>query len=314
MKKILALGVGVFALSGCALPMPLQVASWALDGISYLVTEKSVTDHGISLVAEKDCALFRGITEGAVCREWGDSETETLVADAGEKKTAPIGPVRVGFTEHAVSNMPPLNTKIAEAMPDVESLAKFDTASIYPASIRSTPERPLGTLFRPKNFSPISSQMNALKVQARVKSGPASKSLLTLAVTESIDMPVLPQRVLAKVRLVANASREPTAGIYYVIGSFRNYGKAHDLVGRYEQLVPEVLAAKLSGVPVFRVVVGPVSKGQERAVHRLVVDSGLHDSWALRVSPGDWLLAHQGIDRNRQIQSSSGEELARVLR
>ena len=314
MKKILALGVGVIALGGCALPMPLQVASWALDGFSYLVTEKSVTDHGISLVAEKDCALFRGITEGAVCREWDDSETETLVADAVEKDPASTEPVRDGFTEHAVSNIPPLNTKIAETMPDVETLAKFDTASIYPASVNSTLERPLGTLFRPKTVSPKSLQVSALKVQSRMKSSLASKNSLTLAVTETIDMPVLPLRVPATVRMVANASREPTAGIYYVIGSFRNYGKAHALVGRYEQLVPEVLAAKLSGVPVFRVVVGPVSKGQERAVHGLVVGSGLHDSWALRVSPGDWLLAHRGIDRNRQIQSSSGEELARALR
>ena len=314
MKKTLALGVGVIALGGCALPMPLQVASWALDGFSYLMTEKSVTDHGISLVAEKDCALFRGITEGAVCREWDDSETETLVADVGEKKTASVGPVRVGFTEHAVSNISPLNAKITETMPDVETLAKFDTASIYPDSLKSTPERPLGTLFRPRTFSPISSQVNALKVQARMKLSPASKNSLTLAVTETIDMPVLPQRVPATIRSVANASREPTAGIYYVIGSFRNYGKAHALVGRYEQLVPEVLAAKLSGIPVFRVVVGPVLKGQERAVHSLVVNAGLRDSWALRVSPGDWLLAHRGIDRNRQILSSSGEELARALR
>ena len=314
MKKILALGVGVVALGGCALPMPLQVASWALDGISYLVTEKSVTDHGISFVAEKDCALLRGITEGAVCREWDDGETETLVADAGEKKPSRIKPVRLGFTERAVSNVPPLNTKIAETTPDVEPLANFDTASIYPASLESTPDRPLGTLFRPETLFPNSLKVNALEAQARVKLNPASKNSLTMAVTESVDMPVLPPRVPATVRVVANASREPTAGIYYVIGSFRNYEKAHALVGRYEQLVPEVLAAKLSGVPVFRVVVGPVSKGQERAVHRLVVDAGLRDSWALRVSPGDWLLAHRGIDRNRKIQSSSGEELARALR
>jgi len=44
--------------------MPLQVASWALDGISYIMTEKSVTDHGISVVAQKDCAVWRGVTAG----------------------------------------------------------------------------------------------------------------------------------------------------------------------------------------------------------------------------------------------------------
>ncbi len=55
-------------LAACALPMPVKIASWALDGIAYLTTEKSVTDHGISLVAQQDCALWRGITGEQICR------------------------------------------------------------------------------------------------------------------------------------------------------------------------------------------------------------------------------------------------------
>ena len=55
-------------LGACAMPMPLRVASWALDGIAYLTTEKSVTDHGISLVAQQDCALWRGVTGEQICR------------------------------------------------------------------------------------------------------------------------------------------------------------------------------------------------------------------------------------------------------
>lgn len=54
--------------SACTVPMPLQVASWAADGIAYLTTEKSVTDHGLSLVAGKDCALWRGIKGEEICR------------------------------------------------------------------------------------------------------------------------------------------------------------------------------------------------------------------------------------------------------
>ena len=60
MKKTAALGVttvlgaGALLVTGCAVPVPLQVASWALDGISIITTEKSVTDHGISIVAQQD--------------------------------------------------------------------------------------------------------------------------------------------------------------------------------------------------------------------------------------------------------------------
>jgi len=60
--------------------MPLQVASWALDGISYVMTEKSVTDHGLSAVVQKDCAVWRGVTEGELCRDWGGGQGTVLAA------------------------------------------------------------------------------------------------------------------------------------------------------------------------------------------------------------------------------------------
>jgi hypothetical protein len=78
-------------LSGCALPLPFQIASWALDGISYIATEKSVTDHGISIVAQKDCALLRVVQGDDICSTYDDSGTiavaETGNADSPDKIT-----------------------------------------------------------------------------------------------------------------------------------------------------------------------------------------------------------------------------------
>ncbi|MCK5546928.1 MAG: hypothetical protein KAI27_06105, partial [Rhodospirillaceae bacterium] len=52
-----ALGM-VVALSGClALPPALQLASLAIDGISYMQTGKSISDHALSAVTNKDCAM-----------------------------------------------------------------------------------------------------------------------------------------------------------------------------------------------------------------------------------------------------------------
>jgi len=67
-------------LSGCALPVPLQIASWALDGISFVATEKSLADHGISMVAQKDCALWRGIKGDEICSVDDDSGTIAVAA------------------------------------------------------------------------------------------------------------------------------------------------------------------------------------------------------------------------------------------
>ncbi len=64
----------------CALPLPLQIAVWATDGISYLMTSKSISDHGLSAAVGRDCAVHRAVTEGAICREDGD--TEAVVASS----------------------------------------------------------------------------------------------------------------------------------------------------------------------------------------------------------------------------------------
>lgn len=61
-------GLGM-SLSGCivALPPAIQLASLALDGISYVSTGKSVTDHAISAVTAKDCAMIRSLKGENIC-------------------------------------------------------------------------------------------------------------------------------------------------------------------------------------------------------------------------------------------------------
>jgi hypothetical protein len=55
-------------LSGCGLPTAVTVVSLMANGVSYVSTGKSVTDHGISAALQKDCALLRGF-EGDICLE-----------------------------------------------------------------------------------------------------------------------------------------------------------------------------------------------------------------------------------------------------
>ncbi len=68
-------------LAGCSLPAPLKFVSWVADGIAYLTTEKSVTDHGISLVARQDCALWRGIKGEQICRDEGGTAIAVAAAE-----------------------------------------------------------------------------------------------------------------------------------------------------------------------------------------------------------------------------------------
>ena len=66
----LVLAAAAISLSGCGLPLVVSVWSTALDFASYGSTGKTVTDHGISLVLQKDCSLMRGL-DGPVCTEKG---------------------------------------------------------------------------------------------------------------------------------------------------------------------------------------------------------------------------------------------------
>lgn len=57
------------SLAGCTLPPPVTVASLALDVASFSATGKTVTDHGLSLAFDRDCALLYVLLEGDVCRD-----------------------------------------------------------------------------------------------------------------------------------------------------------------------------------------------------------------------------------------------------
>ena len=81
----LAAALGLLALAGgCALPPAVAIASYAIDVGSFVATGKTATDHGISLVAQEDCALMR-VFEGPICQEDPDYQ----LADAGVLEPLP---------------------------------------------------------------------------------------------------------------------------------------------------------------------------------------------------------------------------------
>ena len=77
--------LSVLFLTGCALPPAITVASFVTDGVSYVVTGKSTTDHAISAVAEQDCALLRVVQDQAICDPDGEVLVE-LVRDDPSKE------------------------------------------------------------------------------------------------------------------------------------------------------------------------------------------------------------------------------------
>ena len=79
-----ALAAAAILLSGCGLPPIVSYISYGADVISYLATKKSVTDHGISLVMQKDCALLR-VLDGRICIE---KVEEVALSDCAHLETS----------------------------------------------------------------------------------------------------------------------------------------------------------------------------------------------------------------------------------
>lgn len=81
MRVILAIGV-ICALGGCtvvAIPPAVTIASYAVDGVSYIATGKSVTDHAISEVAGEDCVLIRAAVLENPCRPYVKPDSQLAV-------------------------------------------------------------------------------------------------------------------------------------------------------------------------------------------------------------------------------------------
>ncbi len=89
LRRLLIIVCPLFV-GACALPLPLQLAAWTADGISYLMTSKSMSDHGLSAAVGQDCAVHRVVTEGAICREEADSET--VLASSKDASDTPDTP------------------------------------------------------------------------------------------------------------------------------------------------------------------------------------------------------------------------------
>jgi cell division septation protein DedD len=313
MKRVVGLGAGLFLLGGCALPVPVQIAHWALDGFSYLATEKSIADHGISIAANKDCAVLRVVLDdGIICRDF--DVNGVAVADSGGATDA-IDVAAIADFETAAggkrlaadgrrTSMRPLARDEAAATARIHKPLMFEDGvqlSGYPLVIETDKAGALVAAARAK--------LGALEVARTAGKDVAGLAEFDTAAGGDIEAAVAAikgepktaaaesqpewQATATRVALAAKAAadKEPVAGLYFVIGSFRDHENALKLRKQFRVLTPAVLAANLDQGTVYRVVVGPFDQRDAKTVHQQIYRAGIVDSWAIRVNPGEWSMA-----------------------
>ena len=91
--RVLATLALPIALSGCAIPAGLSIASYAADGLSLGASDKSVNDHMISQILGMDCGLFRVFKGRSICQDRGvDPDDNTLYLADGDTIDGPARP------------------------------------------------------------------------------------------------------------------------------------------------------------------------------------------------------------------------------
>ncbi|HBC06057.1 MAG TPA: hypothetical protein DC046_00560 [Rhodospirillaceae bacterium] len=279
-------------MGGCALPVPIQVASWAIDIISVVATEKSITDHGLSALTSKDCALYRAVTEddNVVCRDI-DGRKDVMTADAGQDIKAladkDILPAAPGFdtieAQIAKADTAPVLDQAAAMSSDAAIqpapgneqpvAVNIDLAALQP--VTENTERPFVRFTQPK--------ADVVQVPATALQTAALQA--TALQTAALQATALPSAVVE--------NGKPKEGFYYVIGSFRGSERAKRHMQAFRSLVPAVLHGKIGrdGRDVYRVVVGPFDAQERTGAFRRIKRAGIADTWAIRVSPKDWSVA-----------------------
>lgn len=87
----LVLGVGLMT-GACAAPLAVSGASYAADGGLLVASDKTSTDHMISMVSKQDCALWRVIKGRAVCKpREGDQDPYKVNYDDPQRMVAEDG-------------------------------------------------------------------------------------------------------------------------------------------------------------------------------------------------------------------------------
>lgn len=276
-KSVIVVGACAL-LGGCALPVPIQVASWAIDIISVVTTEKSITDHGLSALTSKDCALYRAVTEddNVVCRDIDDRK-DVMTADAGQDAKAladkDILPAAPGFDT--------IEAQVAKA----DTVPVPDQAAAQSSDIVIKPV--------PGDEKPVAVNIDLAALQPVTENTDRPFVRFTQPKVDVVQVPATALQTAALQTGALPSAAEPKEGFYYVIGSFRGSERAKRHMQAFRSLVPAVLHGKIGrdGRDVYRVVVGPFDAQERTGAFRRIKRAGIADTWAIRVSPKDWSVA-----------------------
>src|SRR5262245_28818003 len=192
----LSLVVGASLMTGaCGVPLAVSGAGYAADGGFLVASEKTSTDHMISMVSKQDCAVWRVIKGRAVCKpQEGDPNPYKVDYDDPQRMVAEDGvhyapPLRAAADAPATS-WDAAAYKVAPAPPaaptaPVTAVAQGSNDSA-PAAISDPPPAPTAAVAAPASAvaapasapsasaKPKKPKVHSVKKPSRRRAAPAS--------------------------------------------------------------------------------------------------------------------------------------------
>jgi hypothetical protein len=174
----LVLCVGLMT-GACAAPLAVSGAGYAADGGLLVASDKTSTDHMISMVSKQDCALWRVIKGRAVCKpREGDKDPYKVDYDDPQRTVAEDG-VHYASPLRASADTPATSwdaaaykaAPAAPAAPSAPVTAVADAASEPAPAVTAEPPKPAAP---PAPAKPKKPKTHSVKKPSPRPAAPAS--------------------------------------------------------------------------------------------------------------------------------------------
>ena len=275
-------------LVGCGLPPAVTIASYALDGISFLSSGKTVSDHALSAVAQRDCALWRVVKDELVCREYRNGERGVLVAfaEAWEKRSpgdnSDVPDAEDGAAEFDWRDTRPVVQTAADPVLIPSTLSHLLPALDGVARVAPTLQAAATTFFSGR---PLTGQTTP---DGTANSAAENENDLILPVPQALQwkpvitigsQPVVPV-VSANPAAVAD---KPIGTTVLIVGSFRKKINARRAAGSLPSFRPVVVPVRIEENTFYRVVAGPFAAAAIKGRKGALRSEGVLDVWSARL-------------------------------
>ncbi|MEQ8248272.1 MAG: SPOR domain-containing protein [Alphaproteobacteria bacterium] len=289
MKKLLLLAA-LLTLPACVAPPVITMASLALSGVSYVQTGKTLPDHALSSVSQRDCIMFRAAKGEQVCQiDHGDvaakEGADTEIALAGTPISGVETVAEAISPTGAVAIVPadPVGpvTVAALAPPTVQELA-VEPPEAFAPDRRAASDAMRSSLGSVAPTSTVSDALFAAMPwdavpRAVAASGPAAGK-------SSIATTALRSQPAAGPRRAASPSVDRT--LHLVVGSFRDRERAVVHIANLTNEDLRIVETTVKDRVQYRVVAGPFASGDIKAARAAFSAQGVKGIWALRL-PAD---------------------------